>query len=266
MSSKGGENVDQYIIERNRKYAVCKANELIQSRRFSLSLVEQRIIWYLISKIKPEDIDLKSYKFKIDEFCRICGTEEDNNGNIEYIKAVIMKLYTRKFWMMISSTEEAGVGWIEDPIIDHENETIDLKINKHLKEYLIDLQGLYTTLDLTVGLVLTSKYSIRMYEILKSYAGLKKCEFHVDRLKKLVNGEKYNRFADFRRNILEPSVDEINQFADFKVAYTLEKTGKRYTKIYFTMKDKTPFQYHKTIDKIDEKLNAKQAQEQISMM
>ena len=44
----------------DQQYAlVVKSNELIRKNRFSLSLTEQRIVLYLISKIKPNETSAK---------------------------------------------------------------------------------------------------------------------------------------------------------------------------------------------------------------
>ena len=51
--------------EEVRLARVRKANELIQKSRFSLSLQQQKIILYLISKIQPTDTEFHEYKFEI---------------------------------------------------------------------------------------------------------------------------------------------------------------------------------------------------------
>jgi hypothetical protein len=63
-------------ITTERSHAIVKHNRLIQKSRHNLSLQEQKIILYLVSKIKPEDTKLKQYEFRLSEFCRVCGIEK----------------------------------------------------------------------------------------------------------------------------------------------------------------------------------------------
>ena len=60
-------------LQKIRDYKVIKYNDLIQKTRHQLSMQEQKIVLYLISKIKPGDTELTDYKFDVAEFCEICG-------------------------------------------------------------------------------------------------------------------------------------------------------------------------------------------------
>jgi hypothetical protein len=64
-----------------RNYRVVKHNDLIQRSRYDLGTQEQKIILYLITKIKPEDSVLKLYEFNIQEFCEVCGIDMESGQN-----------------------------------------------------------------------------------------------------------------------------------------------------------------------------------------
>ena len=49
------------LLEEERNQLVVKHNALIQKTRYSLNTQQQKIILYLISKIKPDDDELKEY-------------------------------------------------------------------------------------------------------------------------------------------------------------------------------------------------------------
>ena len=76
-----------------RSYKVIKSNDLIQKARFDLSVQEQKIILYLISKIKPEDDKLTIIKFTVKEFCSVCGINLSGK-NYNDINNVIQTLVT----------------------------------------------------------------------------------------------------------------------------------------------------------------------------
>ena len=83
--------------------------------------------------------------------------------------------------------------------------------------------------------------SVRIYELLKSYAYQKSKTFGLDELKRLlmVDGiESYNRFPDFRRKVLEIAVKEINKLTDLNVSYEAIKKGRKVDKLKFRIETK----------------------------
>lgn len=250
-------------IEKERNYFVAKRNDLIQKSRFSLTGSEQKILWHLISKIEPEDTDFKEYEFDINEFCRMCGIQESNGKNNKNLKKAIDSLKSKSFWIFLTPTYEIQIDWIEHAAIDHERDVLILKLNSLLKPYLLNLKDQksgYSLLEKPVALVMQGKYPIRMYELLKSLEKLGEYIYEIEELKIKVDAEKYARFPDFRRRVLDPSVNAINKFADFRVEYELIKTGKANTHIKFIFKNKTGFQHYETIKLIEQTLAPKENQ------
>lgn len=101
----------------------------------------------------------------------------------------------------------------------------------------------YQLLDI---LAMKSAYSIRIYELLKSYAGLKKKVFELDDLKKKLMVEdisSYNRFPDFRRKVLDVAINEINNLTALNVSYEPISKGRKVIKIEFHMNMKKASEY-----------------------
>ena len=80
-----------------------------------------------------------------------------------------------------------------------------------------------------------SAYSIRLYELLKSYVGLHRKEFEVEDLKRRLQAP-YERYPDFRRKAIEIAVREINLYTDIEVTWEPIKSGRSVTKIRFEIK------------------------------
>lgn len=82
---------------------------------------------------------------------------------------------------------------------------------------------------------LSSKYSIRLYELIARRIGMyKQFEvFDVDRLRRLmgVPPGKLARFADFNKHCLKPALSEINQLSDFNVGIAKIKRGRTVEKL-----------------------------------
>jgi plasmid replication initiation protein len=93
-----------------------------------------------------------------------------------------------------------------------------------MKPHLLLLKEQFTQFELLYTLAtMRSRYSMRMYELLKSYECQRQHAFGIDELKKSLSAEKYSRFPDFRRNVLDVAVKEINGLSDIRVAYRIER-------------------------------------------
>ena len=82
------------------------------------------------------------------------------------------------------------------------------------------------------------QFSIRLYELLKSYEYRHGHTFDIDDLRVKLSAQNYDRFPDFRRFVLDKAISEINELSDIIVSYAIEKKGKRFAKVSFTIKTK----------------------------
>jgi len=218
-----------------RSYKIVKANDLIQKSRFNLQMQEQKIILYLISKIKPEDMELKEHLFEIQDFCKLCGLDSYNGANYIYIKKTLKDLRDKSIWITLDDGSEAVLAWLDTVIVNKDSGTVKLKISEMMKPYLLFLKERYTQYELLYTLAMKSQYSIRLYELLKSYEYQRKRIFDIEELKLRLSAEHYKRFPDFKRKVLDRALEEINTLSDLDVTYTIIKESRRFAKIEFTM-------------------------------
>jgi plasmid replication initiation protein len=219
-----------------RSYKVVKANDLIQKSRFDLQLQEQKIILYLISKIKPEDMELKEHIFEIQDFCKVCGLAPDNGANYIYIKQTLKDLRDKSIWIMLENGKERTLSWFDYVEMDKNSGAVTIKISDMMKPYLLHLKDRFTQYELLYTLAMNSQYSLRLYELLKSYEFQNKKVFDIDELKLRLSAENYARFPDFKRNVLDIALREINNLSDITVKYGIIKEGRRFAKVEFSMK------------------------------
>lgn len=236
---------DEYTqISDLRHYKVVKSNDLIQKSRFYLSLQEQKIVLYLISKIKPEDLELKEQYFEIRNFCKVCGLDNDNGANYKYIKQTLKGLRDKSIWVTLENGSETTLGWIDKITINRNSGIIAIKIDAMMKPYLLQLQKQFTQYELFYTLAMRSQYSIRLYELLKSYEYKRRVIFDMDELKHLLFADNYVRFPDFKRKVLDISMREINSLSDLSVTYEIIKVGRKYGKIEFSISLKKDYYEH----------------------
>jgi len=216
-----------------RDYKVVKRNDLIQKSRHQLNLQEQKIILYMISKIKPNDGDFTEQIFSISEFCQIIGLDDDNGGNYAYTKKTLKSLSDKSIWVTLDDGSETIFRWLNDVTISKRSGLIRLKHHEKLKSYLLDLHENFTQYNLIYTLAMRSQYSIRLYELLKSYQYQKYVIFDLDELKKLLFAENYKLGNDFKKRVIEPATNEICKLADIWVTYDLIKNGRKFSEVRF---------------------------------
>lgn len=221
--------------EADRKQYVVKANDLIRKTRYDMTPQQQKIILFAISKIKPDDQPTTEYKLDIDELCKACGIELNSGYYYKSIKDDIAKLTTR-IWVKMPDDTEQTVSWIGDAKITPFNRKVSITFHKAMSPYLFDLHQRYTQYHLEDVLVLKSKYSIRLYEILRSYTtqnaidnGIEKeVMFSVSELREMLDVDGYPRWAEFDRCVIKKAVDEINACNDvLHISYNTYTDGGR---------------------------------------
>ena len=233
---------EEMSLEAARNRTVVKANELIQKSRFTLTLQQQKVVLYLISQITPYDDDFKLYEFSINEFCKVCGIDETNGKNYLDLKQAVKDIADKSLWITLDDKRETLLRWIEKPYINYNDGTITIKLDNDMKPYLLQLKQNFTEYELLWTLKFRSKYSIRLYELIKSihFHELETYtkEFSLDELKRMLDAETYTTYQTFKERVLKPAVNEINLYSDKEVEYKPIKTGKKVTKIRFIIASK----------------------------
>ena len=91
-------------------------------------------------------------------------------------------------------------------------------------------------------LVLRGKYTVRLYELFKSYSWKGEWRVKVKELRNIINCDKYKQFKEFNRNVLKYSIEEINKHTDLNISYKTIREGKFVNEIEFLIKEKEGFQ------------------------
>ena len=231
---------DIYNPENNRFNIVVKSNQLIQQSRFSLTAQQQKIVLYIISQIEPCDEEFKLYQFKITDFCAVCGIEAKGD-NYNMLKNAIKTIADKSIWITLDNGKETTVRWIEKPYIDEHSGTIQIKLDNDMKPYLLQLKEKFTEYELIYTLNFKSKYSIRLYEYLKSihFDKLKpyRTTISIDNFQKILDST-YADFKDFHTRVLKPAFKEINKHSDIKFDYDIIKNGRKAVDICITIETK----------------------------
>lgn len=239
-------------VDKQRLMTVNKSNEMVRKGREYLSQSEMKFILYLISKIKPTDKEFSQFEIDLKEFNLVCGCEK-NSDSFSRLKKQIEDIQKKGWWY--SDVDEKGkkverfVTWFDNKSLVLYNDTskvkiaFDDRIKKHLLNLSNDINSIFhITYELQNVLPMKYKYSIRLYELLKTYSNSKKSTqwtFEIEDLKEhlidknTLKGNTYKNFSHFQSKILDKAISEINIYTNINVRYDIEKEGKKVSKVIF---------------------------------
>lgn len=249
-------NADEKMeILQSREYLVVKGNELIQQNRFELSLPEQKTVAFICSMIKPIDASDRAkgvpyqldYNFNIRDYCKVCGINYDSGKNYAEVKSTLKKLSDRSMWVTFEENpdEEVLCRWLSKIKTNKKSGTARVELDRDMVPYLFDLGQKFTQYQLFNILAMKSAFSVRIYELMKSYAFQKSKTFEVAELKRLLMVEdvkSYKEFAPFRQKVLEKAQEEINELTDLNIYFEPITKGRKVIKIKFRIDHKNPIE------------------------
>src|SRR5512132_75554 len=238
ISSPMGRN---RLIVPNEKALVTKHNKLIQAK-YSLTLQEKRLIYWLISEIKPEDGDFKPYRVAIKELTAFLGLE--NNNRIYQQMAEVTERLMRRVMKIeeLESNSLLQVAWVSSARYHLGKGCVDISFDPQLKPYLVQLKNQFTSIELRYAIHLQSVYAMRIYELLKQYRKIGERVLPIAELREMlgIEAHKYQYINDFRRFVIDIAQREINSKTDIRFDYFELKQGRKITDIRFVIAANTP--------------------------
>lgn len=235
----------------DKNYIVKKSNYFIMNCSYDLSLEEQKLILTLASMVQPEDEDFKPYKFRINEFMELLGV--DTKTKYTEIPKITKELMKKVFEIEEEDTL-IQTAWLSSATYKKGSGMVELEFSPRLKPYMVKLNGLFTQYKLANILSMKSKYSPRVYEILKCNEFKKQgyIEIEVEELRKLLKADNiYPRYNDFKRKVLEQTQKELKRISDISFDFEEVKTGRKVTALRFYIYSNKERIINKTIS-IDE--------------
>lgn len=214
-----------------KEYIVTKSNKLIGAN-YDLSLQEQKIILTLASMVQPQDTEFQEYEFKIKDFIELLGLK-DQSKYTELPK--ITRELKKKVFEIKEGTDILQVSWLGGVRYKTKEGTLILSLDKGLKPYMLQLKELYTSYKLENVLSLKSKYSIRLYEILKSNLFKKQVIVELEELKSMLGAKEksYSVYQNFKNKAILQAQKELKTLTDINFDFEEIKTGRKVTSIRF---------------------------------
>ena len=240
----GGKMLDEERQRLNEESwgLVVKSNDLIQKTHYQLSVNEQKIVIYLISKIMIDDTNLNEVNMSIKDFCLLTNTTPKGE-NYDKVRDSVRKLRDRSWWIKLDDNTEMLYSWIDYAVIKKNTGNIKICLSQSLTPFLTSLKSRYTKYHLREILKLKKSYSIRIFEWCQSYLYKGEAIIEIDEFRAMLElGTKYIDYRDLRTKIIEPSIKEINEQTFLHVEYEPIKSGKKVEKIKFKINEAMGYQ------------------------
>lgn len=253
---------EKSLVEKDRNYMVVKANDLVLRSRYQYNVNQQKMIAFICSKIKPSTDKTKGqyqleYEFEIADYIRLMGVQSSGYA-YEEIKATLKSLRDKSYWLELDNGDETTVSWVDKATTNKRSGLAKYRIDPDFAPFLFDLRERYLSYGLINILNFNSKYSIRIYELLKAQYNLKRSQYggrrsetptiewtvdlaELRHLLMIDEGEeinKYKNFKDFRKYVLETAQKEINDLSDIKFFFEPITKGRKTVKIRFMIVQK----------------------------
>ena len=231
----------------DKNFVVTKSNYFIKNSSYDLSVEEQRIVLTLASMVQPEDENFKVYSIKIADFIELLGISSQTKYT--ELPKITRELMRKVFEINDENTGKiTQVAWLSAVVYEKNSGVIELEFSPHLKPYLLNLKGFYTKYKLTNVLSMKSKYSPRIYELLKLNEYQKKgFTVHIDELRKLFKAENiYKNYNDFKKHIILKAQEELELYSDIRFEFKECKMPRQVKYINFYVFKNTPTAKKKT--------------------
>lgn len=239
MAQKNMNTKQQLLIEeqkklfRNRK--VVQLNKFIKGDVSAFSVNDLKIFKLIISKVDSKDSLFKDfYEITTDEIKAL-------NINEKHLYNETRKTLKRLANIYITFDEGDSireVGLIRNDFkFEKYTKKILINFNDDMGEYLINLKKNFFMYDLIDIVNFKFKHTIKFYEYIKSQS-LNVIKLKIDTIKEILDlRNKYSRYTNFRTDVLEVIIEEINECSNtLFISYSEERVGPKVEYIIFHVK------------------------------
>ena len=236
-----------------KKDLVVKDNALINAS-YNLDLAEQRLILLAILEAResntPSDRDLTIHaESYINHF------NVHRNTAYKVLKDACKNLFERRFsYQKLTAKgnlENVMSRWVQRVSYVENEALVRIRFSDDVVPLITNLEKHFTSYELEQVSSLTSAYAIRLYELLiawRSTGKVSMLETKELRSRLGVSDTEHQRMESFKRRVLEPAIQQINDHTDIKAEYEQHKRGRSIIGFSFSFKQKQQAKIEKLVD------------------
>jgi plasmid replication initiation protein len=234
------------LVSSVKNALVVKDNALIDAS-YNLELTEQRLILLAILNAREtgQGIDATSV-LRIHASDYMNHFNVDKHASYEALKNAVFNLFGRQFSYtekdtLTGKSKQVRSRWVQKIAYIDDIGVLELAFSMDVVPLITRLERHFTSYQLEQVAQLTSKYAVRLYELIISWRERSNVPF-TDlkelRLKLGVEDNEYPTMDNFKRRVLDPSIKQINKHTDIIADYTQHKAGRTITGFTFMFTQK----------------------------
>lgn len=243
LSVPGGKDADGKFYIYGQSWIVLQ-NRLLHAIS-NLSLNERRLILYLSPMIRA---DVEQFPDKTERIFSVHASDfadhysMDKSNTYRVLSEAADSILTKAFWFWDFETNRKnpnrrGSTWVDNCVYRNSEGCIDIRLSSLVVEMLtvFDKHNPFTKYkkDWVVHL---GRYGIDLFEIMISAAYKKEqsVTYTLEYLREKFDcTDKYTAFTEFKRNVLNPAVKEIESSTPYRIDFTAIREGRSVKKICF---------------------------------
>ncbi len=227
-------------------YRVTKSNELVEAG-YKLSLVEQRLVLAAISQIdsrKPISIQKSKGVFRISAAKYASLFNVSKSTSFESLRASADSLFEKQIVIYGKNSKIIDrFRWVSRVKYLEDMACVEVTFTEKILKHLVALENNFTSYYIENVSKLKSPYAIRLYELLMQvHNSSKEKNFRKISLEKfrerLTLVDKYPRFNNLKSRVIQPAINEINEYTDIEVKLDSITKGRKVTDLIFNFSSK----------------------------
>lgn len=229
---------EKELTKAEAKNCITTSNDLMLKAQWpKLTINEMRLVLYMLALVNKWDEDFKTYAISVKELVNILGLKnKDVYRDFDKATNGLMTKIIR--WINPKDKGLEKTTWCSYARLAEGKGFVELSFDPHLKPFLLALKNNFTQYELKAVIRLKNHYSLRIYQLLKYYQGLKRksAVVEVNWLKEYIGAESsiYDNYGLFKVKILDPVQQDIEAKTDLKFKYAPKtKIGRRIHEIEF---------------------------------
>jgi len=225
---------------------VVKDNALINAS-YNLETAEQRLIMLAVINARETGQGITA-----DSKLEIHASDYAKHFNVstdaayKVMKEAVNNLFERKFSYVAEYKKTGKTGivrsrWVSRVFYVDSLAILEITFAPDVVPLVTRLEEHFTSYQLKQVSNLTSKYAIRLYELLIAWREVGKTpqiELSEFRQKIGVENSEYERMHHFKARVLEPAIKQINEHTDITTSYEQHKRGRTISGFSFKFKQK----------------------------
>jgi len=208
-------------------------NNLVEAK-YSMTLQQKRIMIWLVSQIKPDDIDFKEHTLSIKELIEIC--QLSGESSYKEIRNITSELIEKGIRIIDitdpSNKREIQVSWLSSA--DYYQGKVKLSFSPKLKPYLLQLKEKFTAINVIDLMQFKSVHAIRIYELLKQYQDIGERVLSLEEIKDCCGvTDKLKQYGELKKRLLLIAQREINEKSDIHIKFECIKPSRKIVGLKF---------------------------------